>query len=70
MLPCPTMPTSLSVTWAWISALYLGAALLGLFFSYRTDSPYGPSLVLAMGLFFLVALFVRALLPAVEGGAS
>lgn len=43
----------------WASGM--GACMFGLFFSYRTDSPYGPSLLLAMGLFFLVALFVRAL---------
>ena len=41
----------------------MAACLLGLCFSYRSDSPYGPSLVLAMGLFFLVALAARAFLP-------
>ena len=52
----------------WISGM--AACLLGLFFSYKTDSPYGPSLVLAMGFFFLAALFIRALLPVAKGGAS
>jgi zinc/manganese transport system permease protein len=72
------IPAAIGVmfTRRWNTGLFLGwsagmaACLSGLFFSYRTDSPYGPSLVLAMGLFFLVALFVRALLPSPKGGAS
>lgn len=52
----------------WLSGM--GACLLGLFFSYRTDSPYGPSLLLAMGLFFLLALLIRVLLPSAKGGVS
>jgi len=39
------------------------ACLLGLAYSYQTDSPYGPSLLLAMGLFFLIALVFRACRP-------
>ena len=42
----------------WLSGF--GACLLGIVYSYRTDSPYGPSLMLAMGLFFVVALAIRA----------
>jgi len=42
----------------WVSGL--GACLVGIVYSYRTDSPYGPSLLLAMGLFFVVALVIRA----------
>jgi zinc/manganese transport system permease protein len=42
----------------WLSGL--AACLLGLAYSYRTDSPYGPSLLLAMGAFFVLALFARA----------
>ncbi len=52
----------------WLSGM--GGCILGLFFSYRTDSPYGPSLLLAMGLVFLVALFIRTLLPTAKGGGS
>jgi len=49
----------------WLPALLVGwlsgfaACLLGIVYSYQTDSPYGPSLLLAMGLFFVIALFVR-----------
>lgn len=42
----------------WLSGM--GACLLGIVYSYRTDSPYGPSLLLAMGLFFVVALAIRS----------
>jgi len=69
------IPASIGVmfTRRWKGGLFLGwlsgmgACLLGLFFSYRTDSPYGPSLVLAMGLFFLSAIFIRSLMPTVKG---
>lgn len=72
------IPAAIGVmfTHRWKAGLFLGwssgmaACLLGLFLSYRTDSPYGPSLVLAMGLFFLVALFLRALFPIAKGGVS
>ena len=37
------------------------ACSAGLLISYRTDSPYGPSLMLAMASFFLVALIIRIL---------
>jgi len=53
----------------WGSAILIGwgsslvACLLGLAYSYQTDSPYGPSLLLAMGLFFLAALLFRACRP-------
>jgi len=49
----------------WGPALLVGwgsgltACLLGLTYSYQTDSPYGPSLLLAMGLFLLLALLLR-----------
>ena len=72
------IPAAIGVmfTRGWKAGLLIGwtsgmvACLLGLFFSYWSDSPYGPSLVLSMGLFFLVALFLRALLPTAEGGVS
>ncbi len=54
----------------WLPAMLIGwgsgfaACLLGLYGSYASDSPYGPSLLLAMGLFFVIALVVRALRPA------
>jgi len=53
----------------WAPALLVGwtvglaACLLGIVYSYRTDSPYGPSLLLSMGLFFVLALLLRGLLP-------
>ena len=43
------------------------ACLIGLFASYFFDLPYGPSLVLFLGLFFLCAIIVRALLPQQKG---
>ena len=58
----------------WASALLIGwlsglaACLLGIVYSYRTDSPYGPSLLLAMGAFFAAALFIRGVIP--EAGSS
>ena len=62
----------------WIRAVVFGwavgfaACLIGLFASYNWNLPYGPSLVLVMGAFFLGAAAIRALMPrkaAVEGGA-
>ena len=56
----------------WASALIvgwasgMGACLLGIVYSYRTDSPYGPSLLLAMGLFFVVALTIRAFVGPID----
>lgn len=56
----------------WLPAVLIGwgsglaACLLGLAYSYKTDSPYGPSLLLAMGLFLLLALLGRMLRPAPE----
>ena len=56
----------------WGLAVLLGwglgflACLLGLGSSYKWNWPYGPTLVLFLGLFFVVALVVRALLPAIS----
>jgi len=56
----------------WLTALLVGwsaglaACLLGIAYSYRTDSPYGPSLLLAMGIFFAIALFLRGVIPSRE----
>jgi len=53
----------------WTRAVVFGwsvgfvACLLGLVASYNWSLPYGPSLVLSMGVFFLVAVIIRALLP-------
>ena len=44
----------------------LTACILGLNLSFFCDLPYGPSLVLALGLFFIIAVFIRALLPRKE----
>lgn len=52
----------------WAAGLLLGwlvgfvACTIGLSFSYRIDWPYGPSLVLAMGIFFLGAIVIRYLM--------
>ena len=54
-------------TRGWIRAVVLGwvvgliACLAGLVASYNWDLPYGPSLVLSLGLFFLAAVVVRAI---------
>ena len=51
----------------WTKAVVVGwtagfvACLLGLFSSYNLNWPYGPSLVLSMGLFFLLAVVIRSL---------
>jgi len=49
----------------WVRAVVLGwgagmlACMIGLLASYNWNLPYGPSLVLALGLFFLIAVVVR-----------
>jgi zinc/manganese transport system permease protein len=54
-------------TTRWIGAVVMGwaigltACVIGLFCSYTFDLPYGPSLVLALGFFFAVAVLVRYL---------
>ncbi len=54
----------------WGLAVVLGwsagftACLLGLGSSYKWNWPYGPTLVLFLGLFFLGALLIKTLLPA------
>jgi zinc/manganese transport system permease protein len=51
----------------WAGAVLLGwaagfiACLLGLCSSYFFDLPYGPSLVLSLGLFFVAAMVIRCL---------
>jgi len=40
------------------------ACSIGLSVSYVGDFPYGPTLILALGLFFVVALLIRAVVPA------
>lgn len=58
----------------WGKALRIGwsvgfvASLIGLISSYSFDLPYGPTLVLALGVFFMGALAVRCLMPARGGG--
>ncbi len=58
----------------WGRALSIGwgvgfiASIAGLFSSYKYDLPYGPTLVLALGLFFAIALAVRCLLSRVNEG--
>jgi zinc/manganese transport system permease protein len=67
----------------WVPALLIGwgtgfaACVVGVIGSYRMDSPYGPTLMLAMGAFFVVALVASTLLacrkasaPAVLAGGS
>ncbi|MDP8219029.1 MAG: metal ABC transporter permease [Candidatus Theseobacter exili] len=41
----------------------LVACILGLNLSFFYNLPYGPSLVLSLGVFFFVSVFIRALLP-------
>jgi zinc/manganese transport system permease protein len=51
----------------WIRAVVLGwavglaACLVGLVASYNWNLPYGPSLVLSLGLFFLAAVVIRSI---------
>ncbi len=53
----------------WVRAVAIGwsvgmaACVIGLFASYYGDLPYGPTLVLSLGAFFLGAVFLRALRP-------
>ena len=53
----------------WGLAVLLGwslgfvACLLGLGSSYKWNWPYGPTLVLFLGLFFVAALLIKALRP-------
>lgn len=53
----------------WVGAVIIGwtagfvACVMGLCSSYFFDLPYGPSLVLCLGLFFIVAIVVRCLFP-------
>ena len=46
-----------SIVFGWLTGFT--ACLLGLFSSYRYDLPYGPSLVLSLGAFFLFAVLIR-----------
>ena len=62
------IPASIALLFTkdWVKGLRIGwivgyaASLVGLLSSYFFRLSYGPSLVLALGLFFLIALFVRA----------
>jgi zinc/manganese transport system permease protein len=62
----------------WIPAVAIGwsvgmvACLIGLFASYYGDLPYGPTLVLSLGTFFLAAVAIRSVRRTraeVEGGS-
>jgi len=61
--------TAAMFTHRWLSALALGwgagfvACGLGLTGSYFNDWPFTPSLVLAMGVFFVGAIIARSILP-------
>jgi len=61
--------TAAMFTNKWRSAVVLGwslgfgSCLIGLGTSHHYDLPYGPSLVLALGVLFVGAVFVRSLLP-------
>jgi zinc/manganese transport system permease protein len=56
-------------TQKWAGAVVIGwtagftACLIGLCSSYFFDLPYGPSLVLCLGVFFVVAVSIRCLFP-------
>ena len=53
----------------WAGAVVIGwsvgftACLIGLCSSYYFNYPYGPSLVLSLGIFFIFAIIVRCLCP-------
>jgi zinc/manganese transport system permease protein len=53
----------------WGKALHIGwsvgfiASMVGLFSSYSFDLPYGPTLVLTLGVFFMGALALRCFIP-------
>jgi zinc/manganese transport system permease protein len=53
----------------WLSAVAIGwafgmvACLVGLIASYNWNLPYGPTLVLSLGLFFLAAVVIRSTRP-------
>ncbi|MCK5706836.1 MAG: metal ABC transporter permease [Candidatus Aureabacteria bacterium] len=53
----------------WVPSLILGwslgliACLIGLVCSFNFDFPYGPSLILSLGLFFILAIIIRVFLP-------
>lgn len=61
---------SLMFTRGWMRGVLVGwivgfaACALGLVVSYYGNFPYGPTLILALGLFFLCAVIVRFLMPA------
>ncbi len=65
------IPASIAILFTrnWTKALILGwsvgflACVSGLVVSYIGDFTYGPSLVLSLGLFFIVALILRCCLP-------
>jgi len=52
----------------WLPALLIGwcsgvaACVLGIFGSYRMNSPYGPTMMIAMGLFFALALIISTII--------
>jgi zinc/manganese transport system permease protein len=60
---------ALLFTQDWKRSLYIGwmtgfiASMVGLFASYFFNLPYGPSLVLALGLFFICAVLIRMAVP-------
>lgn len=66
------IPAAIGVlfTKGWPDGLLIGwtagfvASMCGLLFSYFFSMPYGPSLVLALGVFFFGALIYRVIKPA------
>lgn len=65
------IPAAIGVlfTRGWSQGLFIGwtagfiASLIGLLLSYFLQLPYGPSLVLALGVFFFGALIIRMIVP-------
>lgn len=49
-----------SIIFGWLTGFT--ACLLGLLSSYHYDLPYGPSLVLSLGVFFVIAILIRLLI--------
>jgi len=60
----------------WVPALLIGwgtgftACVLGIIVSYKMDCPYGPTLMLIMGLFFMLALIASAWLASQKNAAD
>ncbi len=70
------IPASIAAMFSkgWLRAIIIGwsvgfaACIFGLILSYNADLPYGPTLVLALGICFLGAVAIKSLKPALARG--